>query len=895
MYPLDRLLFSGLVALEREYISPSELIDAFRTWCLDPKSSLGHILARQGKLSNERLEALGRAIANLPGIDDAVSNSASEIAPTTNWRRDTASIVGGLETIASNPHGLARSSPRLPGSLPTQASMRYRPLRPHAAGGLGQVSVAEDLELHRQVALKEIQARHADDPSSRRRFVAEAEITGNLEHPGVVPVYGLGVYADGRPFYAMRFIHGQTLSDAINEFHRQDDGDFTSLKFRQLLGRLVGVCNAVAFAHSRGIVHRDLKPQNVMLGPFGETLVVDWGLAKSLHSPTDDDNAEHSDSATPPSDQRDEISATPTGHIIGTPAYMSPEQAQGCVRDIGPASDVYGLGAILYAMLTGKPPRYGKTAEVPGPLRESSVAPPRQLQPRVPRPLSAICLKAIAREPAERYASALDLAADIERWLADEATAAYVEPWTDTAVRWMRKHRLPVAVASALLLVSSIALGVGYALVRHERDIAQFERNKAVAAKQRAQQNAAATREVVEQFLIQVGDDRWSQIPGFEDVRIEMVTLAVNRYRQLLAQEPDDVALAADAAMAFRRCANLHRMVGKFDSAKDLYDEALSRFRATAAAKPQVAAYERRLCETLTDRALYVFRLEGPQAAEGPLREALSAGRQFQRNHPKNWDAVAVAARAQIDFADLLHDVGRENEAVELARIAIANLGQAAPRLNSPSARLLALHSQLAFGQMLSETGSLAEAKAVLDDAIARTTREALSSPNDTNLRFILAKGRFQRAVADAAEGAAAEDWRGALAEGIKALDMLVGEFPRTASFRRNLAEALTAQADFELRRSQHDAAAIGASQAIAHLERLDREEGSPAVFQPLLAAAYSVAGQAELARGDTATAKTKLAQAQQRLKRARELNPESLRLVDQSQRIESLLASLGS
>src|SRR5262249_54741200 len=156
----------------------------------------------------------------------------------------------------------------------------------HAKGGLGQVSVALDEELHREVALKEIQERHADHPESRARFLMEAEVTGGLEHPGIVPVYGLGQYRDGRPFYAMRFIRGDNLKDAIERLHKADgstqDAGERSLEFRKLLGRFMDVCQAISYAHSRGVLHRDLKPGNVMLGQYGETLVVDWGLAKPL-------------------------------------------------------------------------------------------------------------------------------------------------------------------------------------------------------------------------------------------------------------------------------------------------------------------------------------------------------------------------------------------------------------------------------------------------------------------------------------------------------------------------------------------------------------------------------------------------------------------------------------
>ncbi len=172
----------------------------------------------------------------------------------------------------------------------TSAGVRFRILRPHAKGGLGEVFVARDTELNREVALKEIQQQFAFDPSFQARFEFEAEVTGGLEHPGIVPVYGLGHLPDGRPFYAMRFIKGNSLGEAIRRFHEDEkkpgrDPGASALELRGLLGRFMDVCDAVAYAHSRGVLHRDLKPGNIMLGKYGETLVVDWGLAKALDRP----------------------------------------------------------------------------------------------------------------------------------------------------------------------------------------------------------------------------------------------------------------------------------------------------------------------------------------------------------------------------------------------------------------------------------------------------------------------------------------------------------------------------------------------------------------------------------------------------------------------------------
>jgi eukaryotic-like serine/threonine-protein kinase len=163
---------------------------------------------------------------------------------------------------------------------------RYRVLRSHARGGLGEVFVALDTEVGREVALKEIQDEFADDPASQGRFLREAEVNGRLEHPAIVQVYGLGRHADGRPYYVMRLIRGETLDAAARRFHEADrpgrDPGERALALRQLLGQFVAVCNAVAYAHSRGVLHRDIKPANVMLGKFGETLLVDWGLAKVM-------------------------------------------------------------------------------------------------------------------------------------------------------------------------------------------------------------------------------------------------------------------------------------------------------------------------------------------------------------------------------------------------------------------------------------------------------------------------------------------------------------------------------------------------------------------------------------------------------------------------------------
>ncbi len=343
-----------------------------------------------------------------------------------------------------------------------EVGSRYRTLWLHARGGLGEVFGAIDTELHRQVALKQLQQGHTQNPSSRERFVAEAAITGNLEHPGIVPVYGLGAGQDGRPYYAMRFVKGENLSSAIHRFHSGLDGDFTGREFRWLLRRFMDVCNPVAYANSRGILHRDLKPSNIMLGPFGETLVMDWGVAKVIPGfESGETIADESRTSRLEGNLHRGLGnggVTLDGHTVGTPAFMSPEQAAGRLESLGPASDVYSLGATLYVLLTDQRPFNGDTEQILLDVQEGRFLRPSAVKASLPPALEAICLRAMALEPSERYETALLLAEDIERWLADEAVTAWNDPWLDRCGRWVRRHKPIVAGAAAAAGMALLAL-----------------------------------------------------------------------------------------------------------------------------------------------------------------------------------------------------------------------------------------------------------------------------------------------------------------------------------------------------------------------------------------------------------------------------------------------------
>ncbi|HEX8202723.1 MAG TPA: serine/threonine-protein kinase, partial [Isosphaeraceae bacterium] len=350
------LLFCNL-ALQMGFLSRDALTAAMYAWALQEGQPLGQILVERGALTPDRralLDALVRQYLTVHDGAPEASSAPPNAGDSTHVDpgQITAPYLPGSPprevTRAGDPgHASDQSSTRIDSAgAPTYGGQRFRVLGPHAQGGLGVVYLALDTELNRQVALKEIRGEQAGHAESRARFLAEAEITGGLEHPGIVPVYGLGQHADGRPFYAMRFIQGDSLKEAIAHFHAAEGPDRDpgerALGLRKLLRRFLDVCYALEYAHSRGVLHRDLKPGNIMVGPYGETLIIDWGLAKVVGRPGGAGDAGES---TPRPPSAGGPAETLPGAVVGTPAYMSPEQAAGALDRVGPASDVYSLGA----------------------------------------------------------------------------------------------------------------------------------------------------------------------------------------------------------------------------------------------------------------------------------------------------------------------------------------------------------------------------------------------------------------------------------------------------------------------------------------------------------------------------------------------------------------------
>ncbi len=356
------------------------------------------------------------------------------------------------------------------GKLVELTNNRFQTIRFYARGGLGEVFVAVDHELGREVALKQIREQHADDRRSRTRFLNEARITANLEHPGIVPVYSLGFHQDGRPYYAMRFLKGETLKEATQAFHQskkfsQDEGARV-LAMQGLLRRFLDVCNTISYAHSKSILHRDLKPANIIIGSYGETQVLDWGLAKNIGDIVIESDAPGSSSSF----DHFTVDETQPGEVVGTPAYMSPEQAKGDPSQIGPAVDIYGLGATLYYLLTNQAPFQSKHGyALRAQVESGQFSSPRQVRPSIPKALEAICLKAMALDPADRYETASALGQDIERWLADEPVTAWREPFLMRSRRWVRRHQSAVVTGTVAVLFLLLLFGINLTAMSERR------------------------------------------------------------------------------------------------------------------------------------------------------------------------------------------------------------------------------------------------------------------------------------------------------------------------------------------------------------------------------------------------------------------------------------------
>lgn len=664
--------------------------------------------------------------APVSGFNSAAIGDATQVRPSSRTGVPDRTI-GGEVPLPPPPSSAAKG---------TQIG-RFSLKGLHARGGLGEVFTARDVELNREVAVKRIQSRYADDPSSRRRFLTEAEITARLDHPGVVPVFGLVSDGFGRPCYAMRFIRGETLKDEIERYHGinkesasaepKDEvkGQPRSVAFRHLLQRFIAVCQAIAYAHTRKIIHRDIKPANVMVGAFGETLVVDWGLAKSLE---DRPNPELLLKSAANVGNRHDLEATElsddltmAGTAVGTPAYMSPEQATGKLELIGPPADVYSLGATLFAILTGKAPFMGNATETLEKVRRGEFPAPRSIIPEVPAPLEAVCLKAMSLRIEDRYATPLDLASDVERWLSDEPVSCYPDPVHARAARWARRHPARVAAGISLLVAGVLAAVVTTVSVaaeqgrtrqalneaKDERDAKEVEMKRALDAEdvannrlialnaeQRATKKEFSRAEeardeardrydaAVKAFNVLVVDiqRQLADRAGTQDLREKLLVKAKEGLLRLIDKSKGKEGIkgggsenigtkqkiVADRTIvaAYRQLGDVYRLLGKTHEARIEYQKSVSTvidlLETAQANKLTDEEWVAREEWGLSEVQLASVQLEAGNtaAARRACETALDQFQQVLKHRPDDRTALENLASAQDQFADVLIERG---------------------------------------------------------------------------------------------------------------------------------------------------------------------------------------------------------------------------------------------
>ena len=816
----ERNLLFGVVALQSGAVDADGLAETCAVWASEPTQPLADALVDRGLMTDEQRsqieETVARELAS-HGDDPHATLAATIDGRSLEAMGEVAGSQGVLDIGPANPPAMGQGGHVVLGSLSpgeSDARERYTLTHLHAKGGMGCVWLARDGALSRQIALKELRPDQSDNTIVCSRFLYEARITAQLEHPGIVPVYELG--EGDAPYYTMRFVRGRTLSEAIRAYHKKRAaGEADSVGLVDLLSAFASVCHAVAYAHSRGIIHRDLKGQNVVLGDFGEVIVLDWGLAKRVgpdpsqspaqepgaaedavpadrlapeagtavtcaaaglgprrpHAPRgrptgattpgsvpggadpvpasgsgsglgsghgsnghpgSNGSAHHGSSAArrglPESGAGPE--GTMQGQLLGTPAYMAPEQAQARHDLVDQRTDIYGLGAILYEILTGRPPFVApKTSEVIKKVINEAPTPPRQIVPEIAPGLEAVCLRALRKPKPDRYQSAAELAQEVRRHLADEPVKAYSEPWTQRALRWARRNRTKVVAAAAILVTATVALAVSTVLVSRERNEAET-------------QGQQARRAV---HLLAKGADI-----AFDDqldpVQKEMLEDALAYFEKFTGRASGNPAVRLEHGRAYQQMGDLQRKLGRLGDSEAAYRKAIALLEPLAGTPGAGREAKQALARTRTLLGDVLVRRGADKDKAGPL--------------------YARALEAQLILADAKQDpaAGAED---------ILRLGQ----------------TYKSQGDLLRLDGKFSEARPAYDRAVAELERALAAdakhpeSRNELSLA-VAARGLTHR---DSGDSAAAEaDYR----RSVELSEKLVAEFPTMPRHREALANS---------------------------------------------------------------------------------------------------------
>ncbi len=760
--------------------------------------------------------------------------------------------AAGARTVqaASSSDVLARFVDGL-GAQQSRAA-RYEVLGEIGRGGMGAVLKVRDGELHRDLAMKVMLERSRGSSASKEtralgRFLEEAQVMGQLEHPGVVPVHELGLAKDGRAYFTMQLVRGRSLREVFDLVSGEREGWSET----RALGVLLKVCEATAYAHSRGVIHRDLKPANVMVGSFGEVYVMDWGLARVGERAETRDLRVRVEGEHEPADVWSERKAgaaeeshspllTMDGEVVGTPSYMSPEQARGDLQSLGPRSDVYALGAMLYHLLAAQMPFVlpGESTTAFEVWRRVVAGPPKpiaELAPSAAPELIAICEKAMARESAQRYRDMQELAEDVRAYLEQRVVRAHARgAWAETK-KWVQRNKpLALSLAGGILALSLGLVATRLQFVRAE-DNARLARNEAAAAS-KARDEEKSQRELAEKRAVEIGDVARFQGDMLAALAPEELGVSVlARLREEIAdgmrrsgedQGVSEAELASfDRALAFANATD----IGQFALDTHLLGPASKAAGERFATQPAV---ERHLRATLGHAYSMIGLLEPAhreRARELELAEA---------NEPAGSEEVLAARN---NLAAVLQAQGRYAEAEPVFRALLADF-ESQGLADDPRA----IYARMNLGVTLRGLARREEAEPLLRDALERRLRvngpghPATLEALDNAARLLFDLERFDEAepmFRDVLDGyrALGEEGEPRALQALSNLGGLLSLTNRLEEAGEMIEQAVAGQR--RLRGDQHP----DTGSALLNLGMLRRSQRRPAEAEPLVREAVEI------------------------------------------------------